>query len=58
MKEPLNQFADRLINNGEVKEFIQGLINKGVSPHKIILAMEKEDDKMLAAAKRGMERAE
>jgi len=31
MKEPLNQFADRLIANGEVEEFIHGLIDKGVS---------------------------
>ena len=32
MRDPLDQFAERLIRNGEVKEFIQGLMEKGVSP--------------------------
>jgi hypothetical protein len=28
MEEPLNQFAERLIRNGEVGKFIEGLIEK------------------------------
>lgn len=40
MREPLNQFAERIIRNDEVKEFIQGLIEKGVSPHAIKAATE------------------
>jgi hypothetical protein len=32
MKSPLDQFADRIIANHEVEEFIHGLIDKGVDP--------------------------
>jgi hypothetical protein len=28
MRAPLDQFADRLLRNGEVKEFIEGLFEK------------------------------
>jgi hypothetical protein len=28
MRQPLDQFADRLVRNGEVPEFIRGLIEK------------------------------
>jgi len=43
MKEPLNQFADRIRNNGEVAEFIRGLIAKGVDPSEIArIALEDE----------------
>jgi hypothetical protein len=38
MKEPLNQFADRIIRNSEVAEFIQDLIEKGVPPERIVEA--------------------
>jgi len=31
MKEPLNSFADRIIRNGEISEFIAMLLAKGVS---------------------------
>lgn len=37
MRQPLDQFADRLVRNDEVQEFIQGLIHeKGVKPTLII----------------------
>ena len=29
MKEPLNQFADRILRNNEVRMFIAGLVEKG-----------------------------
>lgn len=38
MRDPLNQFAERLIRNGEVKEFIEGLIEKGIDPATIVEA--------------------
>ena len=44
MKEPLNQFADRIIRNGEVAEFIAGLIEKGVKPAEIVAAIKPEPD--------------
>lgn len=28
MKEPLNQFTDRLIRNNEIEEFIKGLVRE------------------------------
>ena len=28
MREPLNQFADRLVRNGEVAEFVRGLVEE------------------------------
>jgi len=39
MRAPLDEFANRLLRNGEITEFVQGLINeKGVDPHDIISA--------------------
>ncbi len=40
MRSPLNQFADRLIRNsdgitGELAEFINGLVDKGVAVERI-----------------------
>ena len=43
MKEPLNQFADRIIHYGEVREFIKGLILKGVNPSEIKEAAEQTE---------------
>ena len=47
MREPLNQFADRIIRNNEVSEFIRGLIEKGVSPQAIVDATKPEPPKYL-----------
>ena len=35
MRNPLNQFADRIIRNGEIEEFIDGLLDKGVTLEKL-----------------------
>lgn len=41
MRNPLDQFADRIVRNGEIEEFITGLIReKHVSPEKITKAVE------------------
>jgi hypothetical protein len=40
VNSPLNEFADRLINNGEVSLFIKGLIEKGMQPEIIIKAVQ------------------
>jgi len=50
MREPLNQFADRLIRNGEVKEFIKGLLEKHVRPEIISEAVLEFDEEEEAAA--------
>lgn len=47
MNAPLDQFADRLIANGEVEEFIHGLIDKGVSPLDIRGFTQTHQDKPL-----------
>ena len=37
MKEPLNNFADRIVRNGELTEFLKGLVEeKGVSPEALM----------------------
>jgi len=36
MRQPLGQFADRIIRNGEVKEFIEGLMEQGVNVETIV----------------------
>lgn len=41
MKEPLNQFAERLIRNGEIQEFLDGLIEKGVYPEALRAMIDK-----------------
>ena len=41
MREPLNQFADRIIRNGEVPEFIHGLVDKGVRPRYIVALLDQ-----------------
>lgn len=50
MNEPLNQFADRLIRNGELREFLKALVSeKEVSPSELINAAEegrKERDRL------------
>jgi hypothetical protein len=41
MREPLNSFANRIVNNQEVVEFIVGLVKeKGVNPIVIIRAVQ------------------
>lgn len=42
MKEPLDGFADRLIRNGEVPEFLRGLIEKGYPFLKLFEDWKKE----------------
>lgn len=42
MKEPLNSFAQRIVRNGEVTEFIRGLVDMGVNPEQIKKALEPE----------------
>jgi len=46
MKEPLNQFAERIIRNGEVTEFIRGLIAKGADAIEIAKATVPEGQKV------------
>lgn len=41
MRDPLDQFAERLIRNGEIPEFIEGLIEKGVSTSAIMSIAER-----------------
>ena len=40
MKDPLDGFADRLIRNGEVKEFVKGLAEKGAGNDVFAAVME------------------
>lgn len=44
MKEPLNSFARRIIQNDEVTEFIQGLVELGANPVEIKKALEPQPD--------------
>lgn len=43
LQPPLNQFAARLINNHELRTFIQGLMEMGVSERQLLEAMKPED---------------
>lgn len=52
MIQPLDGFADRLIRNGEVEEFVRGLIAKGFSPEKLIKVAEQELGRNLGEGER------
>lgn len=43
LRDPLAQFAERLINNGEIREFIQGLLERGVRQREILAALKPDD---------------
>jgi len=43
LSPPLDQFADRLIRNGELRTFIQGLIERGVTTKQLLAAMKPTD---------------
>lgn len=40
---PLDQFAHRIINNGELRTFIQGLLEMGVRQRDILAALKPDD---------------
>ncbi len=40
---PLNQFADRIIRNRELRTFIQGLMERGVTMADLLTAAKPED---------------
>lgn len=50
MREPLNQFADRIVRTGELPEFLRGLmLEKGITPSEIILIASRVQDEIAPA---------
>ena len=43
LQAPLAQFADRIVNNGELRVFIQGLLERGVTMADLLAAAKPED---------------
>lgn len=43
LNAPLDQFADRLIRNGELRVFVQGLMERGVTTADLLAAAKPED---------------
>lgn len=44
LQPPLDQFADRIIANGEIRTFIQGLLERGVRQREILTALKPDDN--------------